>query len=404
MKNYYKILQVDPDVDPIIIKKAFNGLMKELKKHPDLGGDTEEAKEINEAYAVLSDSVKRKEYDIKFKEKWNKRESNTDFDTHEKNKYYYEDVASSNINNFDKGFSEEHILKLLTLINEKNYPSFFSGVKERFRRIFKENHEVDEEIKNLLYEYYYPLEAKSFFTFWKEHGFLEAFNKVSEQNYIIKEKKDTIKCEISSRFRRILSKRKKVNFDNLIQTLQNHDVDFLFHHLFEELFSRSIHIIDNFIMGLGHNHSQLLIDYQEKLSEIYLETKSEINQRIINQKKEVRELELFGQEYAKRQSMLASREISKLSTIEKGVKTAVSKLVTNPLDYQAILDLYKYTITSGLYTTLGSDFDDYKMMVNITNKKITRLLEENGVSITGKNLAVLIHIRSNQLEAEELKV
>ena len=65
MKDLYKILGVAEDADDDAIKKAYRKLAKEY--HPDVtGGDkkkTERFKEINEAYGVLGDEQKRKEYD-----------------------------------------------------------------------------------------------------------------------------------------------------------------------------------------------------------------------------------------------------------------------------------------------------------------------------------------------------
>jgi DnaJ-class molecular chaperone len=65
MKDLYKTLGVAEDVEDAAIKKAYRKLAKEF--HPDVtGGDkkkTERFKEINEAYDVLGDSKKRKEYD-----------------------------------------------------------------------------------------------------------------------------------------------------------------------------------------------------------------------------------------------------------------------------------------------------------------------------------------------------
>lgn len=61
MKDYYKILGVPPDASPEEIRKAFYRLAH--KYHPDKGGDPEKFKEINEAYQVLSDEKKRREYD-----------------------------------------------------------------------------------------------------------------------------------------------------------------------------------------------------------------------------------------------------------------------------------------------------------------------------------------------------
>lgn len=64
-KDYYKILGVSRDADESAIKKAFRKLAKQY--HPDTNNGNPEAekmfREINEAYSVLSDEGKRKEYD-----------------------------------------------------------------------------------------------------------------------------------------------------------------------------------------------------------------------------------------------------------------------------------------------------------------------------------------------------
>jgi len=64
-RNYYRVLQVQPDAPYEIIHASYRTLMKELKIHPDLGGEQSDAYLINEAYETLSDSVKRAEYDKK---------------------------------------------------------------------------------------------------------------------------------------------------------------------------------------------------------------------------------------------------------------------------------------------------------------------------------------------------
>ncbi len=61
--DYYEILQVHPRASQEMIKKVYRTLMGELGAHPDLGGDEERAKLINEAYAVLSDPEVRRAYD-----------------------------------------------------------------------------------------------------------------------------------------------------------------------------------------------------------------------------------------------------------------------------------------------------------------------------------------------------
>ena len=66
MKNYYLILEIQPNASNEAIKRAYRRLSKLY--HPDInpkGG--EQFKDINEANSILSDSEKRKVYDIKHK-------------------------------------------------------------------------------------------------------------------------------------------------------------------------------------------------------------------------------------------------------------------------------------------------------------------------------------------------
>src|ERR1700748_3381113 len=60
-KNYYEILGIDKKATQDDIKKAFRKLAQ--KHHPDKGGDESKFKEITEAYSVLGDERKRREYD-----------------------------------------------------------------------------------------------------------------------------------------------------------------------------------------------------------------------------------------------------------------------------------------------------------------------------------------------------
>ena len=64
-RDYYEVLGVDRGADEATIKKAYRQLAK--KYHPDANPGDKEAeakfKEASEAYAVLSDSEKRRQYD-----------------------------------------------------------------------------------------------------------------------------------------------------------------------------------------------------------------------------------------------------------------------------------------------------------------------------------------------------
>ena len=64
-KDYYEILGLNKDADEKEIKKAYRKLAKQY--HPDTNQGDREAelrfREITEAYEVLSDPEKRKQYD-----------------------------------------------------------------------------------------------------------------------------------------------------------------------------------------------------------------------------------------------------------------------------------------------------------------------------------------------------
>jgi hypothetical protein len=60
-KDYYSILGAEQDVSPGDLERLYKRLA--VRHHPDRGGDEEEMKSLNEAYAVLKDTETRRVYD-----------------------------------------------------------------------------------------------------------------------------------------------------------------------------------------------------------------------------------------------------------------------------------------------------------------------------------------------------
>lgn len=79
MKTLYEILEVSENASKEIVEKAYKVLAK--KYHPDLQAEGEKLeaekkmKQINEAYEILSDETKRKEYDLKLTEERRQEEA-----------------------------------------------------------------------------------------------------------------------------------------------------------------------------------------------------------------------------------------------------------------------------------------------------------------------------------------
>ncbi len=66
--DYYRLLEIDPEASPEVVDKAYKALM--FKYHPDRQPPerrdwaTEKVRELNSAYQVLSDPIKRRNYSM----------------------------------------------------------------------------------------------------------------------------------------------------------------------------------------------------------------------------------------------------------------------------------------------------------------------------------------------------
>lgn len=81
-KDYYSILKIRPDSDRAEIKNAYRKLVNlhHPDKHPRDSGDAAPFLDIREAYDVLSDPGKRKEYDRIYEKEMNiNKRSSTGF-------------------------------------------------------------------------------------------------------------------------------------------------------------------------------------------------------------------------------------------------------------------------------------------------------------------------------------
>lgn len=105
MENLYSILGVEQNAADAEIKKAFRTLSK--KYHPDANPGNKNAEEkfraVSEAYAILQNPQKRKEYDKKLEEE---KQSSHRKAANNKDIFSKEKGTSFNFNNMDEQFAK----------------------------------------------------------------------------------------------------------------------------------------------------------------------------------------------------------------------------------------------------------------------------------------------------------
>lgn len=173
-QNYYEILEVNKNASPEIIEKAYKTLVK--KYHPDLQQDEnknkyeEKIKKINEAYDILSDPEKRKNYDLNLK--------NTEISINDYNSLYQENINLKNnlnilkeklnyLNNIQNNY-EKNNLNYNNLENNKNnykkntinqeysdnyYTENFNNSNSKNNENYSENNNIN--YKNINYTNYF---------------------------------------------------------------------------------------------------------------------------------------------------------------------------------------------------------------------------------------------------------
>ena len=173
-QNYYDILEVSKNASPEIIEKAYKTLVK--KYHPDLqiaeekNKYEEKIKKINEAYDILSNSEKRKKYDLNLK--------NTEISINDYNSLYQENINLKNnlnilkeklnyLNNIQNNY-EKNNLNYNNLENNKNnykkntinqeysdnyYTENFNNSNSKNNENYSENNNIN--YKNINYTNYF---------------------------------------------------------------------------------------------------------------------------------------------------------------------------------------------------------------------------------------------------------
>ncbi|MDA0698117.1 MAG: J domain-containing protein, partial [Proteobacteria bacterium] len=127
MKDLYEVLGISRDASAQEVKKAYRTLA--LTEHPDKGGTGERMGLINEAYEILSDSSKRRDFD----EDWKTfQESDVDTDYKE---VVHEQLTSGDTLPYSYLFRQQHDTLIaqykqnpLTAYESKPLPAFQSGM------------------------------------------------------------------------------------------------------------------------------------------------------------------------------------------------------------------------------------------------------------------------------------
>ena len=183
-KNYYEILEVDKKASSEIIKKSYSTLAK--KYHPDLQPENmkkdaeEKFKLINEAYEVLSDPEKRKNYDSSLAENTISKEEydsiymenqklkdiiNKMQEQYSQNNYSPYNNQEENSNNFkdsqtnpQQNYSNEYINNL----QQAYYNEYINNIDEARRQAYHDAYIQD--LKNRGYKIKYKKTLRDYFT------------------------------------------------------------------------------------------------------------------------------------------------------------------------------------------------------------------------------------------------
>lgn len=149
MNTLYEILEVSENASKEVIEKAYRVLAK--KYHPDLqtpeNKQMAEAKmkQINEAYDILSDELKRKEYDEKLK-----AEKEAQNKAKEREFYQEENFSNANSNIAQSGASEQAERRVKDM-QRRRYEQEMRRHQEQMKKQMEK--EMRQQYENAYYNY-----------------------------------------------------------------------------------------------------------------------------------------------------------------------------------------------------------------------------------------------------------
>ena len=166
-ENYYDILEVNKNASQEIIEKAYKTLVK--KYHPDLQENNlkdnyeEKIKKINEAYEILSNSEKRKNYDLQLQ--------NNEISKEDYYNLYNENINLKNEINYLKNN--------INLNNNYQTQDIKNNVQQNQNTSYENNinqEEINQKINNAVNKAYYDAYIEDL----KNRGYKISYKKASK--------------------------------------------------------------------------------------------------------------------------------------------------------------------------------------------------------------------------------
>ena len=171
MQTLYDILEVSPNASPEVIKMAYKALCK--KYHPDVysGIDAEDKmKRINHAYEILSDEIKRKQYDDSIS--FNNKESND-------NEPYQRTTDNINKEDLKKKHTFSSSSKLVIF-----FICFFAAISFIFYlgSVFEPIPDIEMDVHSFIYDPQTDVELPSDYPVYQaiQATYTEYYNRISD--------------------------------------------------------------------------------------------------------------------------------------------------------------------------------------------------------------------------------